>query len=193
MQYYVIGPDGSKYGPADIPTLKQWAAENRLNPDAVLEDFNTGQRTTAAQVQGIFEAGAPGAPIPTTTATTDAQRGQMAQQLPSGSAGPSLYDSPTGNMAPGYYQRDNKDGDAGKVWIILSWVMSAIGIIGCCTYIFSPLGIIFAFVGGAQGYTKSMPAKIFSIVSLVVGMIILILTRAAFLEWAQSLQRGAPH
>ena len=169
MQYYVIGPDGSKYGPADIPTLKQWAAENRLNPDAVLEDFNTGQRTTAAQVQGIFEAGAPGAPIPTMTATTDAQRGQMAQQLPSGSSGPSLYDSPIGNRAPGYYERGSTDN--GSKEITLSYIFSAIGFI-CCPIVFSVLGIVYAGKAETKGNLAAGGARTLGIVSLIVGIIL---------------------
>ncbi len=167
MQYYVIGPDGSKYGPADIPTLKQWAAENRLDPDAILEDFNTGQRTAAAQVQGIFETGAPGSPIPTTTATTEAQRGQMSQQLPSGAAGPSLYDSPVGNMPPGYYTRGTADD--GSKEITLSYVFSAIGFV-CCPVIFSVLGIVYAGKAEAKGNLSAKGAKTLGIISLVVGI-----------------------
>ena len=169
MQYYVIGPDGSKYGPADIPTLKQWAAENRLSPSATLEDFNTGQRIPAGQVQGIFDPGTPGAPIPTAATTTDAQRGQMAQQLPSGSSGPSLYDSPTGNMPPGYYTRQSTDD--GSKEITLSYVFSAIGFI-CCPIIFSVLGIVYAGKAEAKGNMSAGNARTLGIISLIVGIIL---------------------
>jgi hypothetical protein len=169
MQYYVIGPDGSKYGPADVPTLKQWAAENRLNPDAMLEDFNTGQRVAASQVPGIFEAGAPGAPVPSAPTTTTAQREQMSQQLPSGSSGPSLYDSPVGNMPPGYYQRQGLDG--GSKELTLSYVFSAIGFI-CCPIIFSVLGIVYAGKAGEKGNPSAGGARTLGIISLVVGIII---------------------
>lgn len=53
-QYFVIGPDGSKYGPADSATLTQWAAENRLNPNSMLEEAATGMRIEAQRVSGIL-------------------------------------------------------------------------------------------------------------------------------------------
>jgi hypothetical protein len=56
MQYLVIGPDGTEYGPADVPTLQTWATDNRLRPDSQLRDFNSGMVTTAGQVPGIFAA-----------------------------------------------------------------------------------------------------------------------------------------
>lgn len=174
MQYYVIGPDGAKYGPADVPTLKQWAAENRLNPDAVLEDFNTGQRTTAAQVAGIFEPGAPGAPIPSMTPTTDAQRGQMSQQLPSGSAGPSLYDSPAGNMAPGYYQRQGqKTGNSNELTV--AWCFAILSLV-CCGlgWIFGPLAIWQAGVAANNGNPNASGPKIVGIIGTVLGVVVVI-------------------
>lgn len=170
MQYYVIGPDGSKYGPADIPTLKQWAAENRLNPDAMLEDFNTGQRVTAAQVQGIFEADAPGAPVPTAATTTDTQRGQMAQQLPSGSSGPSLYDSPVGNMAPGYYTRGNNSSESGSKELTSSYISTVVGLL-CCPIIGPALGIFYANKSLAKGNLSGQGAKIFGIVILCLNCV----------------------
>ncbi len=60
MRYYLIADDGQKYGPADLPTLNQWAAESRLRPDHQLEAETTGQRVQASTVQGLFFP-APGA------------------------------------------------------------------------------------------------------------------------------------
>lgn len=31
-EYYVIHPDGSRYGPADLKTLNQWASQGRILP-----------------------------------------------------------------------------------------------------------------------------------------------------------------
>jgi hypothetical protein len=61
--YFVLGAGGAKYGPADLDTLKQWAAENRITPDMLLEDASTGAQIPARQVPGLF--GAPlGSPPP---------------------------------------------------------------------------------------------------------------------------------
>lgn len=65
-QYFVVGPDGNKYGPADTATLTQWAAENRLNPTSMLEEASSGMRIEAQRVSGIVfptAAGATGTPI----------------------------------------------------------------------------------------------------------------------------------
>jgi hypothetical protein len=53
MYYYVIAPDGQKYGPGDIVTLNQWAAEGRLNATTYVEDASTGVRMPIASVPGI--------------------------------------------------------------------------------------------------------------------------------------------
>ncbi len=65
-QYFVIGPDGNKYGPADPATLTQWAAENRLSPTSMLEEAATGVQIEAQRVSGIIfpvSAGASQSPL----------------------------------------------------------------------------------------------------------------------------------
>jgi hypothetical protein len=60
MNYYVIAADGQKYGPADVPTLNQWAQEGRLLTTSMLEDASTGERISATSVPGImFPMGSP--------------------------------------------------------------------------------------------------------------------------------------
>ncbi|MBV6458881.1 MAG: hypothetical protein HONBIEJF_02020 [Fimbriimonadaceae bacterium] len=53
MEYYVLGADGNKYGPADVPTLNTWAQEGRVLPTTLLEDFQTGQKLQASAVVGM--------------------------------------------------------------------------------------------------------------------------------------------
>jgi hypothetical protein len=55
LRYFVIAPDGSKFGPADPLTLRQWMAEGRVAPDTWLEEEGTGRRVQARNVLG-FEA-----------------------------------------------------------------------------------------------------------------------------------------
>ncbi len=54
MRYFVIAPDGSKYGPADVPTLKSWIAQGRIAPNTVLEEESSRQRVEARLVAGLF-------------------------------------------------------------------------------------------------------------------------------------------
>lgn len=60
MRWYVIGGDGQKYGPADLPTLQMWASENRVRPDTLLEEEGTGKQVLAQSVAGLtFLPGSP--------------------------------------------------------------------------------------------------------------------------------------
>src|SRR4051812_21395906 len=114
MQYYVIGPDGNKYGPADVNALKGWVAENRLGPTSMVEDFNTGQRMQASQIPGLFgDAPQPGAP----------QMGAPTM----GSAAPG--GAPSQPYVPGVKQMAADDG---KNLVIWAWVLSSVGFVICC-------------------------------------------------------------
>jgi hypothetical protein len=188
MQYYVVGPDGNKYGPADVPTLKAWIAENRIGPDSMLEDFNTGQRMPASQVPGLIEGAAPtGTPMTGTMApgtSASAPQGNMY------AAGPS--------MGPGSYTGGGlTQGDDGKVFVILAWVFSSIGLVLCCAYISqfaAILGAIFAFVAASKGHPGAKAVKIYSIIVLVLSIISLMLIfsfRDQLMQWSKDQQAKA--
>ncbi|RYG45077.1 hypothetical protein EON79_13460 [bacterium] len=53
MRYFVISDDGSRYGPADVATLKQWALEGRVQSHLFLEEETGGRRLLASQVPGL--------------------------------------------------------------------------------------------------------------------------------------------
>jgi hypothetical protein len=53
-QYFVIDPSGKPYGPADVPTLQQWASEGRIQPGSTLRDVATGQSMPASSLPGLF-------------------------------------------------------------------------------------------------------------------------------------------
>jgi hypothetical protein len=52
-QFWVISQDGQSYGPADEPTLSQWAREGRLTSLSTLQDAATNQRVQASQVPSL--------------------------------------------------------------------------------------------------------------------------------------------
>ncbi|MEQ1822499.1 MAG: hypothetical protein ABL949_08315 [Fimbriimonadaceae bacterium] len=52
--YFVIGSDGSEYGPASIQQLQAWVTENRVTPLTMLKDANTGERTKAGSLMELF-------------------------------------------------------------------------------------------------------------------------------------------
>jgi hypothetical protein len=155
-QFFVIGADGSKYGPADVPTLSQWAADNRLTPTTELENAATGSRTSANMVAGIVfptAAAAAANPMQPVHPGTGGTTGQYSQ-------------------APSNYPRnDFSDPNAGKTELIISFVMSAIGLL-CCPCIFSVVGIVLGNMAMKKGNPNGKVAMILGIVSLVLGFVI---------------------
>jgi len=53
VRYFVIAPDGSRFGPADLATLRAWAAQGRIAPDTILEEEASHQRVAARLVAGL--------------------------------------------------------------------------------------------------------------------------------------------
>jgi hypothetical protein len=53
MGFYVIHPDGSKYGPAELSLLQKWVEENRIAETTLIEDEFTGISTPASLVPGL--------------------------------------------------------------------------------------------------------------------------------------------
>lgn len=66
MRYFVIGPTGDKYGPADVAVLNQWIAEGRLFPASIVESEANGVQAPASTVPGLQFA--PGVPPPSPVA-----------------------------------------------------------------------------------------------------------------------------
>lgn len=53
MRYFVIAPNGSRYGPADLATLNQWVQEGRLLPDFNLQPEASQASFPAATLAGL--------------------------------------------------------------------------------------------------------------------------------------------
>lgn len=102
MRYFVIAPDGQKYGPADVPTLNQWIREGRLNPQMMLEGED-GSRMVATSIAGLMFPGTPD-PVapPNPYAQPPGPAGTPYQQPPSGNP---YGAAPTANPYDGYYNR----------------------------------------------------------------------------------------
>lgn len=57
--YNVRGADGRLYGPADEATLRQWAAEGRIQPSTMLVDTVTNRELPANEIPGLFTSPPP--------------------------------------------------------------------------------------------------------------------------------------
>ena len=53
VYYFVIGQDGSRYGPADVDTLVAWAREGRLVAQTTLIERGTDRRLVARDISAI--------------------------------------------------------------------------------------------------------------------------------------------
>lgn len=176
MEYFVIGPDGRKYGPASVDTLNAWAREGRLLPNSELEDSVSGTRLSASSVPGlIFGVAQPGPapqPGPEPQQPYGQAQGPYAQQQPQNPYGPQQgnWSAPPGSSpyprqgAPMYAA--DAQGDITK-----SFVFGAIGLI-CCPIVFSVIGIVFALKAKEKGHPTAQAALIFCIVTLVLGAVV---------------------
>ncbi len=61
-RYLVEMSDGQTYGPGDLATLKEWAAQGRLHRTSTLILERTGERLRADTLPGLFPSDVAGAP-----------------------------------------------------------------------------------------------------------------------------------
>ena len=67
MDYRIIGDDGREYGPADLDTLRQWAAQGRVSPLTMVKRSDAGRWAHAencAELEGCLPKAAPQPPAP---------------------------------------------------------------------------------------------------------------------------------
>ena len=171
MRYYVLSDDGQKYGPADVPTLNQWIAENRLLPTQMLEEEGSGARLAARAVPGlnfpvVSEPGSPAGPagVP----------GQPHQ---------GYYRPPGGVTA----------GEDGSRDITPAWVLFAVGLLPCICfpYVTIPLaGVSIYFANKAKQKGHPQGALVFGLgVGLVILAVLWLIAAFSLRGWAESMQR----
>ena len=142
MAYYVVAPDGQKYGPGDVVILNQWAQQGRVLPSTILEDASTGARVPASQVPGMIFAAEPNS---------------------GGFSAPPNYQQ---YPRQGYGIADNGDGDYQK-----ALVFGIIGLL-CCPVVFSSIGIYYASLAQRKGHPRGQSIMIFCIATLVIGFVL---------------------
>lgn len=103
MRYFVIAADGNQYGPADIPTLKQWVTENRIQPGSQLKEESTGTLVLANSVPGLFPIAAAAPPQILGSPNAGASYGGAAY------TGGSQPPRPAAKQKPLYSDGDNSD------------------------------------------------------------------------------------
>lgn len=161
MRYFVIWPDGQRFGPASEEELAIWLKEGRVTLDMEAEAEATGHRLKLGELEAVKQAAA------------EMPRTQETQwQAP-----------PTGPAA--YYRSGMQVGQPlNNSDVQMSWVLSGIGLgLGvisfCCCGIATfgcpvlPIfGLIMANKANAKGATGASSAKIFAICAIVITALI---------------------
>lgn len=152
-RYFVVGPDGQQYGPADAATLNQWVTEGRIDSNTTLVEEATGVSRRAGEVLNLGYSYAPPAPQAPPT------YGQTPFQTPPNYGQPPAY-SP--QMAGG------KDPDG---LIKQAWIFGTLGLF-CCPILFTTLAIMRSQEAKRYGHPQAQTVFIYSIVMGVLGILV---------------------
>lgn len=155
MNYFVIGPDGSKYGPADISLLNTWVAEGRVTPVTMLES-DTGVRVSAGTLQGLNFPAIPPQPF----------------EYGGPQAGPTWFSGGQSN----YYRPQGSMAGNSNIEVMLAWVFAGLSVFSVClcgifSFAFTIAGIVLAVLAKNKNQPNAKAAMIVNIVLLVLWII----------------------
>jgi len=199
MNYYVIFPDGQKFGPADLNVLQTWVNEGRVTPDMDVEVVETGERMKAMVVTGLnFPVPTqPAAPAdtmnpyatPNPTAGTENPYAQPAH--PAGPGPDNQVYNPYQNPYPRTGAVGGVAGGDGSSDITFSYIFSAIGLFAspCCSICALPIYIgsfVFAKRATDKGNPGAKTAQTVAIVLLAISLIIVLATFGNFMAGVNS-------
>jgi hypothetical protein len=169
MKYYVIWADGQKFGPADVDTLTQWAAEGRINENTELESATTGARLSAGSVPGILFTSREVSPPDLGQSPPPQETASYAPPTPEST--PFSGPNPGGGYAPSPYAAT----DDGSQYVTYSWISLAVGLL-CLGCIGTGAGIYFASEAKKRGNPNAQAP-------FVVNLIVTAILSLAILFW----------
>ncbi|MGV3618610.1 MAG: hypothetical protein ACO1SV_25080 [Fimbriimonas sp.] len=179
MRYYVLSDDGQKFGPADVQTLNQWIAENRLLPTQMLEEEASGARFAARSVPGLnfpppADATPPGGPYGAAPGAGPGQPQAGYYRPPGGTT----YSAP---------------GDDGSRDITPAWILFGVGIFSCCCipwvgFLVPAAGVYFANRARQKGHPQGTTVFILNLIILVIALLLTV-SRPFMGAWAEDMIR----
>lgn len=163
MQYYVVWPNGQKFGPVDVDTLRQWQLENRIDSQSIIENAATGQHMPASAVLGYG---------PSTYS-------------PPPPGQPPMYHGYYRPNAPYPFGTGAKPAGTGET--TAAYILGVLGIVGavCALGIcgMGPLANLIGLVLGIVGKSKNQPgaigAIILNVIAMAVGAVFFVLAIAS--------------
>lgn len=160
MQFHVVLPDGSRFGPATMDSLNQWIAEGRVLPGTTLENTRTGELLLAKDLPGLMWN--------PPTMTPPHTPGQTFTQPYGAPARPSAYPA-----APYPGASTGQDADKLATW---SFILSIGGLVCCC--------VPSALVGLMLGYTARSRGSLQGSAAIGLAWLVLVLTAGYWLMQA---------
>lgn len=139
MRHYVHGPDGTKYGPADLPVLLQWVTEGRVTPETMLEPEVGGLPFPARDLPGLYPA----------------------QQAPPDNA------SSTVGYAP-YPHQDQTSRVQANNFALATWILGGVGVF-CCPVLFGLTAIYTATRAKALNHPLGGTLVAYAVICTIVG------------------------
>lgn len=139
--YFVIGPNGEEYGPADLNTLANWKNEGRVNPSTMLKDAQSGQMIQASSIPALFPMEAP---TMTPTNTGFSQPSSFGTQPASPVQAPYAH-----------YPHSGMDTAEAKQSLNKAYIILALSFVcGCC------IGFPFAWMQGTKAEQQGLVSEV---------------------------------
>lgn len=164
MNYFVIMPDGSRYGPATADMLTQWASEGRIQPATVIEIEGSGQQIALSSVPGVIlmERPSPIAPpgTPPPFASSSSRMEGFSQPPTMSPYQRGTYDA-YGNPAPN------------STNFIMSWVCFALSLTSCGP-IAAIVGMVLASNAMKAGERGAKAPYTANMISLILGAVMVV-------------------
>ena len=197
--FYVVWPDGRRFGPATVDVLAQWAAEQRIQPDTLLEDVVTGKQV-AASASGLLLFEHPQTlEEPPPARKTDYQLYQSVEQIPAQQFEiPEELPLTTGSPYPAQSYYDKRKSDLSTAWGLIFGGFALLFVSICCTYAFpgsfalTGIGIHYANKAKKSGDPGGQAAFVTGIVVLCVEVLVVAAAAVLFLGIFMSAFRTKP-
>lgn len=196
MSYYVVWPDGRRFGPADLVTLNQWASEGRISAESLIEDVVAGKTVPATMVAGL-DFPMPDAPIAARQPEPPPPAQSYVQASPTESASgwqqvqpgvpqaesyaptpvPNLdpYSLPPGASSPfpRGVQQEPSPGASNLNW---AWGLMAVGFVCFCGFVAHVPALILAYQAKKAGHPNAN-------IAVIIGWVMLAISIGGLVVW----------
>src|SRR5512135_755005 len=136
MRHFVHGPDGTKYGPADLELLKEWRADGRIAADTLLEPEVGGAAFPAKDLQELFPE---------------------EQERPSyGQADWGYVQYPTQDQSPA-------PGPQSQSYATATWILGGCSVL-VCPLLLAPAALICAIQAKSKGHPQGTVLILYAVV-----------------------------